>query len=170
MSWVLQHREEQKVGHQGLAAVASHHHRLLGAGPACFDQTLWGDSDENALLRKRTCIASFRADHPNGSWKRAFLNRSQGGKIRKHSPPVFMWTANPYTFQNDDVIAPPCWTARQLVTTTTTMVDYMLVIVLQKILSLSCNLLTCWVWVAAAVRPHLLLVVLGFSVYCLFFI
>ena len=30
-----------------------------------------------------------------------FEKGSQGGKIRKRSPPVVMWTANPHTFQND---------------------------------------------------------------------
>ena len=53
-----------------------------------------------------------------------------------------MWTANPHTFQNDDTIAPPRWIPRCLITTTTPMADYMLVIVPQKILSLFCNLLT----------------------------
>ena len=32
--------------------------------------------------------------------------RSQGGEIRKHSPRVFMWTANLHTVRNDDAIAP----------------------------------------------------------------
>ena len=39
-----------------------------------------------------------------------FENGSQGGTIRKCSPPVFVWTANLsifHTFQNDDAIAPP---------------------------------------------------------------
>ena len=36
-----------------------------------------------------------------------FETRSQGGEIQKCSPPVFMWTANLHTFQNDDAIAPP---------------------------------------------------------------
>ena len=36
-----------------------------------------------------------------------FENRSQGGKIRKRSPPVLVWTVNPHTFQNDEAIAPP---------------------------------------------------------------
>ena len=35
-----------------------------------------------------------------------FENGSQGGEIRKRSPPIFMWMANPHTFQNDDAIAP----------------------------------------------------------------
>ena len=33
------------------------------------------------------------ADRPHGSWKRTFLKT--GGKTRKRSPPVFLWTANP---------------------------------------------------------------------------
>ena len=28
-------------------------------------------------------------------------------KIRERSPPVFMWTANPCTFRNDDATTPP---------------------------------------------------------------
>ena len=36
-----------------------------------------------------------------------FETGSQGGEIRKRSTRVFMWTANPHTFQNDDAIAPP---------------------------------------------------------------
>ena len=60
-----------------------------------------------------------------------FENGSQCGKIQKGSPPVFVWTVNPYTFQNDDAIAPPLdlWTPQRLITTTTTtMADYILVV------------------------------------------
>ena len=36
-----------------------------------------------------------------------FENGSQGGEIRKRSPPVLVWTANLDTFQNNVAIAPP---------------------------------------------------------------
>ena len=36
-----------------------------------------------------------------------FETGSQGGKIRKCSPRVFMWTVNPHTLGIDDAIAPP---------------------------------------------------------------
>ena len=98
--------------------------------------------DDNALLQKCTCIASFwlivHIDPENALfWKR----------VQKRSPPFFMWTANPHTFQKwwhhhptPRPLASDLWTPRRLITTTTTMADYMLVFVPQKILSLSCNL------------------------------
>ena len=36
-----------------------------------------------------------------------FENGSQGGKIRKCSPPILVWAANVHTLQNNDAIAPP---------------------------------------------------------------
>ena len=36
-----------------------------------------------------------------------FENESQGGKIRKRSPSIFVWTAIPHTYQNNDAITPP---------------------------------------------------------------
>ena len=71
---------------------------------------------------------------------------SQGGEIRKRSPPVLVWTVNPHTFRNDDAIAPPrplaseLWTTWRLPTTTACVcVSYS-----------PCSR----VWVAAAVWPH----------------
>ena len=36
-----------------------------------------------------------------------FENSSQGEEIRKRNPPIFMWTAKPHTFQNNDGITLP---------------------------------------------------------------
>ena len=74
------------------------------------------------------------ANHPNRSCKcsackHTFLKHffcSQGGKIRKCCPCFLVWRARP--------LASNLLTLRRLITTTTT-TDYMLVFVLQKILS-----------------------------------
>ena len=65
--------------------------------------------DDNVFFfLKRTRIASFWPTvHTDPENATLFENGSQGGEIRKHSPPVLMWTAIPHTFQNDDAIAPP---------------------------------------------------------------
>ena len=79
-----------------------------------------------------------------------------------------MWTANPHPLLIDDAITFDRLTPRCLITTTTTttMADYMLVLVLQKILSLSGLQ---WQNILQAHTPHrLLLVVFGFFFYCLF--
>ena len=110
---------------------------------------------ENALLPKLTCIASF--------WPTVHMdqthfseNGSQGGEIRKRSPPVVVWTANPHTFQTDDAIAPPLnlWTLQCLITKQqrrTTCLCWGC----RRYWAFLATFLPCsWVWVAAAVRPH----------------
>ena len=62
-----------------------------------------------------------------------FWNLVSGWKNLKSRSRVLVWTANLHISCIDDTIAPPL----HLRTTTTTMVDYVLVLVLQKILSLS---------------------------------
>ena len=94
----------------------------------------------NTSVCKLRCCASFcpivRMDPVFETW-------SQGGNIWKLRPCVLVWTVNPQTLRIDDIIVPPLdlWTPRRLktttTTTTTTMADCMLVLVLQKILSLS---------------------------------
>ena len=69
--------------------------------------SLRGRPHENALLRKCTCIASFWPTVHTDPENTAPENGSQGGKIRKRSPPVLVWTANPHTFRNDDAITQP---------------------------------------------------------------
>ena len=113
-------------------------------------------------------------------WMYSFETWSQSGKIRKHHPCVLVWTANPHTLRIDEAIYPTLdlltlW--RLITTTTTTMADYMLVFVLQKILSL----VTRTTYYTPLPLPwakkdygqltwhfHLLLVVLVFSFFCLY--
>ena len=79
------------------------------------------------------------ADRPNGSCKRTFFESwSQSGKMWIHLPCVLIWTANLHTLHINNAIAPPLdlLAPQRLMTTTTTVVDYGLVFVLQKILSL----------------------------------
>ena len=113
-------------------------------------------------------------------------NESEGGKIRERSPPVLVWTANPHTFQNDDAIAPPlnllpptshnnnnngglhaCVCAAEgiepfllltlLVVECESQQQFDLIIGPHKRF-----------WFPCTSHFHLLLVVFGFSVYCLF--
>ena len=68
-----------------------------------------GRPDENALLRNvLRCFGRPSTQILKTQRLRThfFDSGSQGGKIRKSSPPIFLWTANPHTFQNDDAIAP----------------------------------------------------------------
>ena len=69
-----------------------------------------------------------------------FLNLVSGWKNWKCHPCALGWTANLYTLCIDEAIGPPLdlWTPQRLITTTrtTTMADYMLVFMLQKIWSL----------------------------------
>ena len=84
-------------------------------------------------------ICIVLADRPHGSCKPGFETWSQDGKIWKRRPCVLVWTANlPSPLPSTSSLRP--LTPRRLITattTTTTMVDHMLVLVLQKIFSLS---------------------------------
>ena len=75
-----------------------------------------------------------------------FETWSQGGRIWKRRPCVLVWTANPHTYPTPRPLALDLLNLRRLITTTT-MVDYRPVLVLQKILSpsglLGQNILLC---------------------------
>ena len=63
----------------------------------CVEQSLALSRRQHSFVKTHMyCIVL--ADRPYGSWKRSAW---------KHSPPFFMWTVYPHTFQNDVAIAPP---------------------------------------------------------------
>ena len=106
---------------------------------------------ENALLQKCTCIASFwstvQMDPENAAPENAlFWKWVSGWKNPKTQPSCSRVQSEstyfPKRWRQQPIPRPltsDLWTPRRLITTT--MVDYMLVFVPQKISSLSCNLL-----------------------------
>ena len=104
--------------------------------------------DDNALLRKRTRIALFWPIVHTDPENALFGQRVSGWRNPKTQPSHShvdgesayfpkRWRHHP----TPPPLASDLWTQRRLIRTTTTMADYMLVFVPQKILSLSCNLL-----------------------------
>ena len=107
-------------------------------------QTLRPRPDDNTLLRKRTCIASFwptvHTDPENAAPENTiFWKRVSGWRNPKMQP-------SRSHVDSESAYFPKRWPHRPalrrlITTTTTTMAAYMLVFVPQKILSLSFNLL-----------------------------
>ena len=112
-----------------------------------------------------------------------FENGSQGGKIRKRSPPVLVWTVNlhPKRWRHHPSprpLASDLWTPRHLITTTTT-ADYCLCSCFLQLtrFALECesqqqfNLINSphkRLWFPSTSHFLLLLLVFRFSFYCLF--
>ena len=138
------------------------------ASVPCRDVDLRGRPDGNALLCKRT-VCIILADRPHGAWKRTFFKPVLGVEKSENAALTF---SNLHTFWDDDAMAPPLhlWTPQRLITTTTTtttMAFYMLVFV-SRSSSLTSLTVHKRFWFPCTRHSRLLLLVFGFSFYCLF--
>ena len=124
---------------------------FFSAGLLSWSSLDWLQWTKGPSTRKHSFVKTHTfcivlADCPHGSWKRTFLKTVSGWRNPKTQPSCFHVDGESAYFPKrwrhcptPRPLASDLWTPRRLITTT--MAAYIFVFVLQKILSLSCNLL-----------------------------